>query len=83
MFVAKNSRSKNILWNSVAHTLLLATDVVSLPPDILLKSSKTTTSHHCEKGRSPDKAIQKLAILLDCHVLYRGLAMTPQENVGW
>ena len=45
--------------------------VASLPPDRILEPRKTAISRHLEKGRSPDEAIQKLAVLLDDHVLYR------------
>ncbi len=51
------------------NTLLISR--INLPPDRILEPRKTAISRHLEKGRSPDEAIQKLAVLLDYHVLYR------------
>ena len=51
-----------------------------LTSDGFLEPSKIAASRHCAEGRSPDKAIQKWALSLDCHGL-SGLAMTSLGKI--
>jgi len=82
-FSSKNLKKKNLKKTSRYNDAILYKNIITLPPDEILKSRKSATLRHCEKGRSPDEAIQRLATLLRCRALYRGLAMTLKENVGW